>query len=59
MLALNVLYEQYWMLQNDGSLDSFSVNNFKGHKKGNAIFVFCLCGVKTTLNSRSAADCYG
>lgn len=32
------------------------VANLRGDKKGNAIFVFCLRGVKTTLNCRSAAE---
>lgn len=26
------------------------VANLRGHEKGNAIFVFCLRGAKTTLN---------
>lgn len=32
------------------------VANLRGHKKGNAIFVFCLRGIKTTLHCRSAAE---
>lgn len=30
--------------------------DLRWHKKGNAIFVFCLRGVKTTLNCRTAAE---